>query len=52
MPSSTEVVLPSVFYNSVTKDLCFISETELDGVPVEVADEAGNVWLQRSISVE
>lgn len=54
MPSSSSVILPSVFYNSATKTLCFVSEASMDGLPVEVSEQedGGNVCLQDYISVE
>lgn len=55
MPSSAaSVILPSVFYNSATKTLCFVSEISMDGLPVEVSEQedGGNVCLQDYISVE
>lgn len=55
MPSSAaSVILPSVFYNSATKTLCFVSEISMDGLPVEISEQedGGSVCLQDFISVE
>lgn len=56
MPSSSaaSVILPSVFYNSAAKTLCFVSEISMDGLPVEISEQedGGNVCLQDYISVE
>lgn len=54
MPSFSSAILPSVFYNSATKTLCFVSEASMDGLPVEVSEQedGGSVCLQDYISVK
>lgn len=51
-PSTEKIVLPSVYYDPIAELLIFSSETALASLPVEVLDEAENVWMQETLTVE
>lgn len=51
-PSVEKTVLPSVYYDPTAELLLFSSETALTSLPVEVLDEAENVWMQETLNVE
>ena len=51
-PSVEKTVLPSVYYDPTAELLLFSSETALTSLPVEVLDEAENVWMQETMTVE
>lgn len=51
-PSAAPIVLPSVFYDSATKDICFTSEVNLDELSIEISDKEDNVWLQKHVEIE
>ncbi len=51
-PSNEKIVLPSVYYDPIAELLIFSSETALASLPVEVLDEAENVWMQETLTVE
>lgn len=51
-PSVEKTVLPSVYYDPTAELLLFSSETALTSLPVEVLDEAENVWMQETLTIE
>lgn len=51
-PSATPIVLPSVFYDPATKEICFTSEVNMDELPIEISDKNENVWLQKYVTIE